>query len=130
MRRMAEIVITEAEDGKRLDAAIAGARGLSRAAAAAACDAGGVTVDGTARPKAYRVRAGERVDVVEVAAAGRTGELPELSIAWEDNDVVVLDKPAGVVVHPASGVKDQTLVDALIASARPLSHSDEDRPGI
>jgi 23S rRNA pseudouridine1911/1915/1917 synthase len=87
-------------------------------------------VDGRAERKSYRVAAGEVIDVgapeAEVFAppAG-------VRIAYEDDDVLVVDKPAGVVVHAAPGLREGTLVDALLAAGHRLARRPgEDRPGI
>jgi 23S rRNA pseudouridine1911/1915/1917 synthase len=95
---------------------------------------GHVTVDGkTARKASFRVSAGQRVDV-EVPPATAWPVLPQelpLMILYNDNDVVVIDKPAGLVVHPAAGHADRTLVNALLFYVDGLSGiGGEQRPGI
>jgi 23S rRNA pseudouridine1911/1915/1917 synthase len=57
--------------------------------------------------------------------------MPSFGIVFEDDDVIVVDKPSGVVVHPAGGVREPTLVDAIAASGRPLAaRAGVDRPGV
>jgi 23S rRNA pseudouridine1911/1915/1917 synthase len=93
-----------------------------------------VSVDGTVMHKSsHRVEAGQRV-TVEVPAAEPSSmvsqDLP-LTILHQDEDVVVIDKPAGLVVHPAAGHPDQTLVNALLHHVVDLSGiGGELRPGI
>jgi 23S rRNA pseudouridine1911/1915/1917 synthase len=99
--------------GERLDVFLAGHAG-SRAAAQRMIDAGRVRVDGEERAKRHTLRGGELIDVdeeVQPAAA----EVPEarFSVAWEDEHLIVVDKPAGVVVHPARGHVGGTLAQAL-----------------
>jgi 23S rRNA pseudouridine1911/1915/1917 synthase len=99
--------------GERLDVFLAGHAG-SRAAAQRLIDGGRVRVDGDEKAKRHTLRGGERIDVEEeqeVAAA----EAPEarFGIAWEDEHLLVVDKPAGVVVHPARGHASGTLAQAL-----------------
>jgi 23S rRNA pseudouridine1911/1915/1917 synthase len=99
--------------GERLDVFLAGHAG-SRAAAQRMIDAGRVRVDGEEQAKRHTLRGGEAIDVeeeVQPAAA----EVPEarFSVAWEDEHLIVVDKPAGVVVHPARGHAAGTLAQAL-----------------
>jgi 23S rRNA pseudouridine1911/1915/1917 synthase len=82
-------------------------------------EAGAVRVDGRAVPKRHEVRAGERVVVTRVAVeqpAFQSDPAP-FAIAFEDDDLVVVDKPAGVVVHPARGHRTGTLAQALAGVA-------------
>jgi 23S rRNA pseudouridine1911/1915/1917 synthase len=99
--------------GERLDVFLAGHAG-SRTAAQRAIDDGRVTVDGEPRPKRHALRAGAVVEVAE-AAAEPAAPAPEADfrVAWEDEHLLVVDKPAGVVVHPARGHASGTLAQAL-----------------
>lgn len=96
--------------------------------------AGKVSLDGVpALKSSHRVNAGQEVKV-EVPAAAPSSmasqDLP-LTILYQDDDVVVIDKPAGLVVHPAAGHPDQTLVNALLHHIQDLSGiGGELRPGI
>ncbi|HYC59510.1 MAG TPA: RluA family pseudouridine synthase [Thermoanaerobaculia bacterium] len=95
---------------------------------------GKVSIDGTpAKKPSQRVEAGQAI-TVEVPAAAPSSlpsqDLP-LTILHQDEDVVVIDKPAGLVVHPAAGHPDQTLVNALLHHVQDLSGiGGELRPGI
>lgn len=115
--------------GLRLDVALAGPLG-SRSRAARLIDAGAVTVDGAVRPRRHVLTGGETIDVVEetveVAEVG-DGPQADFTVAYEDDDLFVVDKPAGVVVHPAKGHWSGTLSQAL---AGRVAGGDEDRPGI
>ena len=105
----------EAEAGMRLDAALA-ARGAagSRSEAQRLIDRGRVTVDGHARPKSHRVSEGEVVEVAPEPASAREEPVDvEFEVVWEDEHLMVVDKPAGVVVHPGAGVRRGTLAQAL-----------------
>ena len=97
--------------GERLDRWLASQLG-SRAAAERAVEAGAL-VDGIARPKSYRLTGGEEVEVPAPAAAVEIAPPPEPAIAWQDEHVLVVDKPAGLVVHPGHGHAHGTLVHAL-----------------
>jgi 23S rRNA pseudouridine1911/1915/1917 synthase len=103
--------------GERLDQLLAGALG-SRAQAQRAIEEGRVTVDGAVRPKRHRVAAGERVEIAPEPApeAGEAQDVP-FDIVWEDEHLLVVDKPAGVVVHPARGHRGGTLSQALAGRA-------------
>jgi len=122
--------------GERLDQFLAGAGGIgSRAQAQRLIDAGRVTVDGAARPKRHRVAAGELVEVAEdepaAAGAPAPGEGPSLEIAYEDEHLLVVDKPAGLVVHPARGHGAGTLSQLLAARPAPAAGGeDPQRAGI
>jgi 23S rRNA pseudouridine1911/1915/1917 synthase len=101
--------------GERLDAFLAQPLG-SRSRAARLIEAGCVLVDGTAARKGQRVRGGELIAVREVQRAEPVpagGEVARFEIAWEDDHLIVVDKPAGVVVHPARGHRQGTLAQAL-----------------
>jgi 23S rRNA pseudouridine1911/1915/1917 synthase len=101
--------------GVRLDRFLSEPLG-SRAQAQVAIDSGLVTVDGRVRPKRHSVRAGERVVVLAAPApnaAGPVAEAAPYAVAYEDDHLLVVDKPAGVVVHPARGHRTGTLSQAL-----------------
>jgi 23S rRNA pseudouridine1911/1915/1917 synthase len=101
--------------GLRLDAFLA-ARGAapSRAAAQRLIEAGAVLVDGHPRAKNHRLAAGQLVTVAEVAGAERPAEAaPPIEVVLEDEHLMVVDKPPGLVTHPAPGHRGPTLADAL-----------------
>ena len=99
--------------GERLDVFLAGHAG-SRAAAQRLIDDGRVRVDGEEKAKRHTLRGGETIEVEEAEAeAARDVPDARFSIAWEDEHLMVVDKPAGVVVHPARGHAAGTLAQAL-----------------
>jgi len=112
--------------GTRLDRFVADHVG-SRAAAERAVEAG-VLVDGRPRPKSYRLEGGEDLDLQQAEAARPAEPPPVPRIAWEDEHLLVVDKPAGLVVHPGAGHATGTLVDAL--AGRIAGGDDPERPGI
>jgi 23S rRNA pseudouridine1911/1915/1917 synthase len=110
--------------GERLDRWLASQLG-SRAAAERAVEAGAL-VDGVTRAKSYRLRGGEELELPEHAA--RPVVVPPVPpIVYEDEHVLVVDKPAGVVVHPGAGHESGTLVDALTGR---IAGGDPERPGV
>jgi 23S rRNA pseudouridine1911/1915/1917 synthase len=114
-----EIEIAEAEAGQRLDRVLGGRiNELSRARLQGLIKEGRVTRDGrTIEEPGHRVKPGERyiVEVPPPQAAEPRAEIIDLAIVHEDADLIVVDKPAGLVVHPAPGHAGGTLVNALIA---------------
>lgn len=105
----------------------------SRSRAAKLIDEGRVTVNGQSAKASLVVLAGEQVEVDLPLGkpAGLTRFEFALDILHEDADVLVVDKPAGLVVHPAAGHHGDTLVNALVAHTKDLSMGfGEDRPGI
>src|SRR5204863_3414851 len=108
----------------RLDRCLASQVG-SRAGAERAVEAGAL-VGGVARAKSYRLRGGEELEVPEPAAP-EIVRPPAPPIVWEDEHVLVVDKPAGLVVHPGAGCVGGTLVDAL---AGRVAGGDPGRPGV
>ncbi|MBW8784546.1 MAG: RluA family pseudouridine synthase [Novosphingobium sp.] len=107
--------------GERIDKALAQASGLSRERVKALLGEGRVTLDAVpAGSASVRAAAGTRFAIVVPAAAPAEAEAQEipLSIVYEDEALVVVDKPAGLVVHPAAGNLDGTLVNALLHHCR------------
>jgi 23S rRNA pseudouridine1911/1915/1917 synthase len=109
-----ELVVPSDAAGERLDRFLAAPLG-SRARAQTLIDASRVRVDGRVRPKRHTVRAGERIVVEEseeAAAEVQAADVP-FGVAFEDEHLLIVDKPAGVVVHPARGHWTGTLAQAL-----------------
>ncbi len=132
MREPLTVEVDAAAAGERLDQLLAGVAAIgSRSAAQRLIDAGRVTVDGAVRPKRHRVAAGERVAVAAdedtEAGEGAPGAVP-FGVVWEDEHLLVVDKPAGVVVHPARGHRGATLSEAL--AGRAAGGEDAARAGI
>jgi 23S rRNA pseudouridine1911/1915/1917 synthase len=125
-----------ADAGERLDRAIAGQFGdISRSYAAALIEAGAVRVNGTIAGKpGQRLKAGDRISIEMPSPrpSGLAAEDIPLNVVYEDTDLLVIDKPAGMVVHPAPGHSGGTLVNALLARlpGLELDMGDEARPGI
>ncbi len=113
-----KVEIADAQAGQRLDHVLAEPLG-SRSRAQRLIDAGRVTVDGVARPKRHVVTAGEVVEVVDDAPALPSADAADpdvaFGIAYEDEALLVVDKPAGLVVHPAAGHWTGTLAQGLAA---------------
>jgi 23S rRNA pseudouridine1911/1915/1917 synthase len=103
----------------------------SRAVAERLVEGGGVLVDGRVRPKSHRLAGGEELEFEPPAPrpSGLVPEAIELTVPYEDEHLLVVDKPAGLVVHPAPGHAQGTLVHGLLAYD--VEGGDEpERPGI
>lgn len=126
----------EALDGERVDRVVSMLTGCSRAEASESIDAGDVTVDGRVASKSsLRVRVGQRVAVSDDPHRVQPLPEPDASIPVEvvaaDEHIIVVNKPAGLVVHPGAGRADGTLVNGLLARWPELADVGEaHRPGI
>lgn len=104
------------DSGKRLDTYLAEKTELSRSAAAKLIDSGDVTVNGQRVEKKYQINDGDGITVV-IPEAEEYEAQPEnipLDVVYEDSDIIVINKPSGMVVHPAPGNYTGTLVNALL----------------
>ena len=119
--------------GDRLDVFVTGkVDGLSRAGARKLIDAGFVRVNGLASKPAYRVEAGDFISV-ETPPPASSDLIPTpltLKIVYEDDDLLVIDKPAGLAVHPGPGHISDTLANAVIAYQPGITGGELGRPGI
>ncbi len=124
-----ELVVAPEQAGVRLDALLAALLG-SRARAARLIADGAVTVDGRAQAKSHLATPGEhvRVQVARPAAAAAHEAALPFAIVWQDDHLLVVDKPAGLVVHPARGHAHGTLAQALAPLA--AGGDDPQRAGI
>jgi 23S rRNA pseudouridine1911/1915/1917 synthase len=117
--------------GERVDRYVASLPEIgSRAEAERLLAAGAVLLDGDAPAKSRRLSGGEElaVELPEPEAEPVADDAIDLRIAWRDEHLLVVDKPAGVVVHPAHGHATGTLAQALVAEG--AAGGDDDRPGI
>lgn len=137
------VEVTPELAGQRLDRAVAELVALSRTRVQAEIAAGRVTVNGRPAKPSLTLEAGMRLAILPSpapaptpttgasAAESASSPLPPLPIVFEDEHLLVVNKPAGVVVHPAPGHASGTLVDALRAYVPALAASgDTTRPGI
>ena len=128
------VEVTAELAGERLDVVLSTMLGESRSQAAARLERGEVTsaADGRVLAKSYRPEAGETVLVAPppTTPTGAAGTPPP-PVRYEDDHLMVVDKPAGVVVHPGTGNPAGTMVQALAAAGYRLAAAGgEDRPGI
>lgn len=118
------------DEGNRLDAWLAGVSGLSRTEVQRRVRAGLVIIGESTAVNSHKLVAGERVELTNpAAAAADSGEVP-FEIRFEDDDLAIVYKPSGVIVHPAPGNRGATLVESL-GRVMPLAGAaGEHRPGI
>jgi 23S rRNA pseudouridine1911/1915/1917 synthase len=116
--------------GERLDRFLASLPEIGSRSVAARVLADGVLVDGRGQAKSHKLSGGEEVEFEppELTITTLAPEEMELRIAYEDEHLVVVDKPAGLVVHPAPGHATGTLVHGLLA--HDVAGGDDERPGI
>ena len=131
---MESTILTFTADGRRLDVLLSEQSDLTRSRVAALMEEGHVTVDGTPVTKAgLKAKPGQTIILTIPApqpAVPEAQDIP-LTILYEDNDLAVVVKPCGMVVHPAAGNEDGTLVNALLHHLDSLGGiGGELRPGI
>ena len=129
-----QILAEAREQGKRLDAFLAAQFDISRSTAERLLSLGLVTVLGGKAEKNYRLVGGEQITLTlpDPTPAEAVAEEIPLDIVYEDEDIVVVNKKAGMVVHPAAGNENGTLVNALLHHCRGTLSGigGVDRPGI
>ena len=119
------LMVPEGLAGERLDTALARMFGLSRATAADLITGGQVLVAGRPASKSDRLPAGEWLDVTlpPPPAAASPAPVPGLAVVYEDADIVVVDKPAGVAAHPTPGWTGPTVLAGLAAAGYTIATS-------
>lgn len=124
-------------EGERVDAALARLFGLSRTKGAALAEEGAARVDGAAVSKSDRVRAGAMLEVTLPDAQAAPGlevvaePVPGMRIVYDDDDIIVVDKPIGVAAHPSVGWSGPTVVGGLAAGGYRIATSGaSERQGI
>ncbi len=127
------LTVTPEEGGRRLDQVLARQLDFSRARLQRWLKAGLVLVNGRARPPSYKVRAGDAIEVA-VPPPEPSYLLPEplpLEIIYEDRDLLIVNKPPGLVTHPGAGHQTGTLLNALLHHCPELQEiGDVSRPGL
>jgi len=125
-------VITEDETGKRLDVLLSDKADLSRSFIQKLILDGHITINDTRTKPSYKVRLGDRAIIEypepDIENMPKSENIP-INIVFEDNELIVVDKPAGMVVHPGAGVSSGTLVNAIISRLLPDDEIDADDEG-
>lgn len=128
-------VIDQTLAGERVDTAIARLLGISRSAAAEVCESGGARVGKKTLGKADRVNLEDQLEIADPKPPQElkvvATPVDELLVIYQDDDLVIVDKPAGVVAHPTVGFDGPTVAGALLARGIQLSTSGaQERQGI
>ncbi|HET6455694.1 MAG TPA: RluA family pseudouridine synthase [Armatimonadota bacterium] len=129
---MPELVVSPADEGERLDSYLASHSRISRSALQRLIEDGCVTVNGSTVRPSHKVKPGDMIwySVPPPKPADIIAEELPLDIVYEDDDFLVINKPKGMVVHPAPGAASGTLVNALIAHCKLAAVGGVERPGI
>ncbi|HZB82299.1 MAG TPA: RluA family pseudouridine synthase [Rubrobacteraceae bacterium] len=120
--------VAPGEVGERLDKVVAWRLGVSRSAARRMIEEGLVQVGGSKVAPARKARDGERIEARLVGKALASEDIP-VPVVFEDEHLLVVDKPAGLVVHPGAGNRSGTLVNALLSRGIE-GGEDPERPGV
>ena len=131
---MKKELIVENEESKRIDAYISENTEYSRTAAQRLIEENKIIVNGKKEKASYKVQNGDKIEIEEEPAKEielKAQDIP-LEILYEDNDIIVVNKPKGMVVHPANGNPDGTLVNAIMSICKDSLSGigGEIRPGI
>ena len=132
----ADLVVPASAAGARLDAWLAAELHLPRSQVTGLASAGAVLLDGRPAAKSARLRPGQRVTVGEAPPPPPPRPAPPPAVVWEDDHLLVIDKPPGLVVHPAPGHRGTTLVEVLArerpgaAEPRAVHRLDRDTSGL
>jgi 23S rRNA pseudouridine1911/1915/1917 synthase len=125
-----ELIVPAGAAAERLDVYLAAALGQSRSIIARHHKTGGITVNGRPARPSYLVHPGDHIAVILAAPNGpATRTIPDLPVVYEDEDIVVIDKPAGLAAHPAAGLSTDEPTVAEFARTRSID-TDPERPGI
>jgi 23S rRNA pseudouridine1911/1915/1917 synthase len=128
-----EIAVAPGDEGERVDRLVTRRLpGVSRARVQDCIRGGGVRVNGRVVKASHTVRAGDqiRIDLPETEPLEVTPEEIPLRILHRDEHLVIIDKPAGMVVHPGAGIRQGTLANALVHHFGQLPGTEDLRPGI
>ena len=131
---MKKEIVVESNENKRTDAYISEITDYSRTAVQRLIDEEKITINGKIVKSSYKVQYGDRIEIEEEPAKEielKAQDIP-LEILYEDDDIIVVNKPKGMVVHPANGNPDGTLVNAIMSICKDSLSGigGEIRPGI
>ena len=131
---MKKEIVVEGNENKRTDAYISEITDYSRTAVQRLIDEEKITVNGKKEKASYKVQYGDKIEIEEEPAKEielKAQDIP-LEILYEDDDIIVVNKPKGMVVHPANGNPDGTLVNAIMSICKDSLSGigGEIRPGI
>jgi 23S rRNA pseudouridine1911/1915/1917 synthase len=133
MEKTHDIIVEQIDSHKRLDVFLSQHLGVSRSQVEKLIENGFVKLNSQTSKPSYRIKGDDRIFVTVPEAkeiSARPQDIP-LNIVYEDKDIIVINKPRGIVVHPAAGHSDNTLVNALLFHCKDLSGIGGNiRPGV
>ena len=131
---MQTFIVDISSKEQRLDKFVSASLSISRSMAQSLLDAGKVLVNDNPRPQAYRVQEGDVIqvdlDARESLFYKRYDRSLDIPVVYEDEDIIVIDKPAGLAVHPAGVPQGDTVIEALTTMGKTLFSYDEKRKEI
>ncbi|MTA06669.1 MAG: RNA pseudouridine synthase, partial [Actinobacteria bacterium] len=126
-RELRTLSVPEGVEGERIDSALTRVLGLSRTTIVKLLEDGDITTSGKAMGKSDRVVAGQVIEVLLPAQVNQEPipltPLEGLTVVYNDDDIVVIDKPVGCAAHPSPGWMGPTVVGALLAAGYTISTS-------
>jgi 23S rRNA pseudouridine1911/1915/1917 synthase len=126
-RELRQLTVPEGVEGERIDSALTRVLGLSRTAIVKLLEDGDITTNNSAMQKSDRVVAGQLIEVLMPATEAKEpiplSPIEGLSVVYNDDDIVVIDKPVGCAAHPSPGWTGPTVVGALMAAGYTISTS-------
>ncbi|MEN9687275.1 MAG: hypothetical protein RL381_287 [Actinomycetota bacterium] len=126
-RELRQLTVPEGVEGERIDSALTRVLGLSRTAIVKLLEDGDITTNNRAMQKSDRVLAGQLIEVLMPATEAKDpiplSPIEGLSVVYNDDDIVVIDKPVGCAAHPSPGWTGPTVVGALMAAGYTISTS-------
>ncbi|EKD33140.1 MAG: hypothetical protein ACD_76C00085G0003 [uncultured bacterium] len=132
MKPSKSLKVKEKSSGMRIDVFLSQELKISRAQVQKYIKSGFIFVDGELAKSSSRTSKGQKIEITIKPENNSDKKLPELNIIYEDDDVLVLNKQSGVVVHGASGVHEPTLADSVVAKYPKIARVGENkmRPGV
>jgi len=127
MRERRSFIVPAVADGERIDAALVAALGLSRTTIVRMLEAGEITCDGKSVAKSAKVETGQVIDVLMPDTTPQDAipltPLPDLNVVYDDDFIVIVNKPVGCAAHPSPGWSGPTVIGALMAAGYTITTS-------
>ncbi len=130
-----ELIVSYDDNGKRLDSFVSEQNEkVSRSLAQKLIEEGKILVNGTKQKVSYKIKENDAIvvpdDATKTSSADLKGEDIDLDVIYEDDDILVVNKPKNMLVHPGSGVNSGTLVNAIVGRHELSDGTEDYRPGI
>ena len=123
--------LISSKENIRIDKYLSDELPYSRGKIAKMINEGNITINGKAIKASYKVKLNDKIDIKEFSEEQLVSQNINIDIVYEDKDIIVINKPSGMIVHPGSGNKTNTLVNALLYHDNNIKNvGEKDRPGI